>query len=87
MVRNGLISCIAMIVLFLGSTHFCMAGPFANADAPKTDIDEIVWETFGNPTYLDPHVNYESFGSWIFDNVYETLFTYPWDSSGVASDE
>ncbi|MFW9888465.1 MAG: ABC transporter substrate-binding protein, partial [Candidatus Thorarchaeota archaeon] len=31
--------------------------------------------------------NYESFGSWIFDNVYETLFTYPWDSSDATPDE
>ena len=43
--------------------------------------NEIVWETVGSPDSLDPHVNYESFGDWIFHYVYETLYTYPWDSA------
>ena len=41
----------------------------------------FIWETIGNPDYLDPHIDYESFGNWISYNVYETLYTYPWDSS------
>jgi len=41
----------------------------------------LIWETIGNPDYLDPHVDYENFGSWIINNVYETLYTYPWDSA------
>ncbi len=45
--------------------------------------NEIIWETIGNPDSLDPHVNYESFGDWVFYNVYETLYTYPWDSSST----
>jgi peptide/nickel transport system substrate-binding protein len=43
----------------------------------QTRSDEIIWETVGSPEFLDPHVNYESFGDWIFYNVYETLYTYP----------
>lgn len=43
--------------------------------------DKIIWETVGFPEFLDPHVNYESFGNWIFYNVYETLYTYPWGST------
>ncbi|MFX1369431.1 MAG: ABC transporter substrate-binding protein, partial [Promethearchaeota archaeon] len=43
--------------------------------------DTIVWETISNPDFLDPHINYESFGNWVFYNVYETLYTYPWDSN------
>ena len=43
--------------------------------------DEVIWETVGSPEFLDPHVNYEGFGDWIFYNVYETLYTYPWDGS------
>ncbi|MFX1415856.1 MAG: ABC transporter substrate-binding protein [Promethearchaeota archaeon] len=43
--------------------------------------DTVVWETIGSPETMDPHVNYESFGSWILYNVYETLYTYPWDSA------
>ena len=51
-------------------------------DNHQLAADEVlIWETIGNPDYLDPHVNYESFGSWIAYNVYETLYTYPWDSS------
>jgi len=47
--------------------------------------DTLVWETTGNPDYLDPHVNYESYGDWIFYNTYETLYTYPWSSSDTSS--
>ena len=43
--------------------------------------DTLIWETIGNPDYLDPHMDYESFGNWISYNVYETLYTYPWDSA------
>jgi peptide/nickel transport system substrate-binding protein len=30
---------------------------------------------------MDPHVNYESFGSGLHFNIYETLYTYPWGSN------
>ena len=43
----------------------------------------LIWETIDNPDYLDPHVDYETFGSWISYNVYETLYTYPWDSASA----
>lgn len=81
MIRNGFLVCMTIAVLVLGSTLYSAASFFQTADAPQTVIDEIVWETTGNPDTLDPHVNYESHGSWIFDNVYETLFTYSWDSA------
>lgn len=48
---------------------------------PSTPTDTIVWETIGSPEYLDPHVDYDTFGAWVFFNVYETLFTYPWDTN------
>ena len=48
------------------------------ADAIPRD-DEIWWEIEGSPETLDPHVNYESLGDWVLYNVYETLYTYPWD--------
>ena len=51
----------------------------------RTRSDEIVWETVGSPEFLDPHVNYEGFGDWIFYNVYETLYTYPWDGPNSTS--
>jgi peptide/nickel transport system substrate-binding protein len=33
---------------------------------------------------MDPHKNYESAGSWIHYNIYETLFTYEWDSADTT---
>ncbi|MFW9837970.1 MAG: ABC transporter substrate-binding protein [Candidatus Thorarchaeota archaeon] len=36
------------------------------------------------PEYMDPHKNYESMGQWIHYNVYETLFTYPWDTADTT---
>ncbi len=44
-------------------------------------IDEIRWETVWDAYSLDPHKNYERFGNWISYNVYETLFTYSWDTT------
>ena len=53
-------------------------------DRSVAQADTIIWETIGNPEYLDPHTDYESFGSWISFNVYETLFTYPWDTADTT---
>jgi peptide/nickel transport system substrate-binding protein len=53
-------------------------------NSSETPANTIIWETIGNPAYLDPHTDYESFGSWISFNVYETLFTYPWMSADTT---
>ncbi len=50
---------------------------------PSTQENAMYWDTIGNPDYLDPHVNYESYGQWISYNVYETLYTYDWDSAST----
>ncbi|MGY5874906.1 MAG: ABC transporter substrate-binding protein [Candidatus Thorarchaeota archaeon] len=79
--HRGTIQVLALVTLLLSVS-------LAGADLTSTSSngvaiaqnDEIIWETIGNPEYLDPHVDYESFGEWIFYNVYETLFTYLWDS-------
>jgi peptide/nickel transport system substrate-binding protein len=57
-----------------------------SATAAQTAIDEIVWEVLADPDYLDPHINYESMGEWIFDNVYETLYTYSWTTDDGTPD-
>ncbi len=44
----------------------------------------IIWETNALPEYLDPHKNHESVGSHVAINVYETLYTYPWDSADTT---
>ncbi|MGY5873626.1 MAG: ABC transporter substrate-binding protein [Candidatus Thorarchaeota archaeon] len=51
----------------------------------STQLDTIVWESSGTPDYMDPHVNNEPNGNWIHNNIYETLFTYPWDSADANS--
>ena len=45
----------------------------------------FIWETISNPCYLDPHISYCSYDAWLFYNIYETLFTYPWDSADTES--
>ncbi|MGD9397530.1 MAG: ABC transporter substrate-binding protein, partial [Candidatus Thorarchaeota archaeon] len=72
-----------MITIIIAST---LVGSYPTSDATLDSLvwgqvrnDEIVWETIGSPEFLDPHVNYEGFGDWIFYNVYETLYTYPWE--------
>jgi peptide/nickel transport system substrate-binding protein len=49
----------------------------------STTENTLVWETAHNPQYMDPHVDYESFGSWISYNVYETLYTYTWNTANA----
>ncbi|MHA2025155.1 MAG: ABC transporter substrate-binding protein [Candidatus Thorarchaeota archaeon] len=83
---NRIVS-ITLILLLLG----LMSGqtPSSNAlveDNPMDDlrINSILWETIGLPEYMDPHKNYESAGGWIHANIYETLFTYPWDTADTT---
>jgi len=78
MQRNQLIAVVVVIVILGSAGAFFLLQP-----APPTN-QSIVWETIGNPEYLDPHTDYETFGSWISYNVYETLYTYPWDSADTS---
>jgi len=64
-----------VIVVIVGA-----AGVYLLMTPPAPTGQTLVWETIGNPDYMDPHNNYESFGSWVHYNIYETLFTYEWDS-------
>jgi peptide/nickel transport system substrate-binding protein len=68
-----------VVVVIVGS-----AGAFILLTPTAPSNQTIVWETIGNPEYLDPHVDYETFGSWISFNVYETLYTYDWDNGDTA---
>ncbi len=74
MERNQLLAIVVVVVIVGAAGAYILLQP-----TPPTE-QTIVWETIGNPNYMDPHVNYESFGSWIHYNVYETLYTYEWDS-------
>lgn len=46
-------------------------------------VNTLVIETIGNPDSMDPHVNYERFGSNLHFNIYETLYTFPWGSNNT----
>ncbi len=74
MQKNQILAIVVVVVIVGAAGIYIMMTP------PAPSGQTLVWETIGNPKYMDPHSNYESFGSWIHYNVYETLFTYEWDS-------
>jgi peptide/nickel transport system substrate-binding protein len=74
MERNQIIAIVVIIVVVGGAGVFFFMQP-----APPTG-QTLVYETYGNPDYMDPHNNYESFGSMVHYNIYETLYTYEWDT-------
>ena len=75
MQRNQLIA-IVLIVVIVGSV-----GAYLLLAPPAVTGNSYVHETIGNPDFMDPHVNYETFGSWMHYNIYETLYTYEWDTA------
>ncbi|OLS31095.1 MAG: putative D,D-dipeptide-binding periplasmic protein DdpA precursor [Candidatus Thorarchaeota archaeon AB_25] len=78
MERNQLIA-VVVIVVVVGA-----AGAYLLLQPPAVQLAEdqtIIFETIALPEYLDPHKDYESAGSHVSLNVYETLFTYPWDTA------
>jgi peptide/nickel transport system substrate-binding protein len=83
----SLVLCASMLLLFMVPLFATPTreGYTANAiyERRAAQADTLIWETIGNPQYMDPHVNYESFGSWVHFNIYETLYTYPWDSAST----
>ncbi|MFW9837418.1 MAG: ABC transporter substrate-binding protein, partial [Candidatus Thorarchaeota archaeon] len=81
MERNQLIA-VVVIVVVVGA-----AGAYLLMQPPAIVLAEdqtILWETIALPEYMDPHKNYESAGSWVHYNIYETLFTYPWDTADTT---
>jgi len=48
--------------------------------------DVLVWEDIGGFYTLDPHVSGDSRCWWIFYNIYETLYTYPFNESSTLPD-
>lgn len=66
-----------IVILFIPWGAFIGWGP------QQVPEDQFIVETIGTPYSLDPHVNYESFGSGLHFNIYETLYTYPWGSNNT----
>jgi len=80
--RNQLLAIVVIVVVVAGA-----GVAFVFMQQPSRPPENtLIWETIGNPDYMDPHVNYESFGSWVQYNIYETLYTYPWDSDVTDPD-
>jgi peptide/nickel transport system substrate-binding protein len=75
--RNQLIAIVVIIVVVAGAGVALYY--FSLPTRPPEDT--LIWETIGNPDYLDPHIDYESFGSYITQQVYEYLYFYPFGSS------
>jgi len=75
--RNQLLAIVVIVVVIAGAgvAFIFMQQP------TRPPENTLIMETIGNPDYMDPHVNYESFGSWVQYNIYETLYTYPWNSA------
>ena len=59
----------------------------SDATSLSTSNSSILWEITDQPDYMDPHKNYEYYGSWVQYNIYETLFTYSWDSQNTNPTE
>jgi peptide/nickel transport system substrate-binding protein len=84
MERNQLIA-VVVIVVVIGS-----AGAYLLLQPPAVVLAEdqsVLFETIGLPQYLDPHKDYESAGTDVTFNVYETLFTYPYGSADTSPTE
>ena len=81
--KRPLVCAILISILFTSVAVNAPSPPNMQSDSanPAALENTLTWESIGTPDGLDPHVNWESFGAWIFRNVYETLFTCPFDSN------
>ncbi|MHA3962912.1 MAG: ABC transporter substrate-binding protein [Candidatus Thorarchaeota archaeon SMTZ1-45] len=70
--RNQTIAIVVIIIIVAGAGVFLLMPP------PPPTGQTLVYETYGNPDYMDPHNNYESFGSMVHFNIYETLYAFEW---------
>lgn len=76
-IRNVLI--LLFIIGFLGSSYVILY-----ISTPTRAPENIfIWETIGNPDSMDPAIDNEDLGNWILSNIYETLYTYPFNSSAT----
>ncbi|MHA2003093.1 MAG: ABC transporter substrate-binding protein [Candidatus Thorarchaeota archaeon] len=79
MERNQMYAIIVIVIVVAGA-----GVAFVFLQQPtQTPENQFVMETIGNPDSMDPHVNYESFGSGLHFNIYETLYTYAWGSDNT----
>ena len=69
--RNQLIAIVVIVVVVAGAGvgFLLLSGPSRPLEST------FVYETIGNPQFMDPHVDYENYGGFVFYNVYETLYS------------
>ncbi|MDH4213783.1 MAG: ABC transporter substrate-binding protein [Candidatus Thorarchaeota archaeon] len=81
MERNQLIAIVVIIVVVAGAgvAFLLMTGPSRPLE------DTFVFETIGNPQFMDPHADYENYGGFVFYNVYETLYSPPFGSESTQT--
>lgn len=81
--RNQLIAIVVIIVVVAGAgvAFIFMTGPTRPLE------DTFVYETIGNPEFMDPHADYENYGGFVFYNVYETLYSPPFGSASTATED
>jgi peptide/nickel transport system substrate-binding protein len=75
--RNQLIAIVVIVVVIAGAG---VAFIFLSQPTRPPE-DTLIYETLDNPQHMDPHVNYESYGSWVHEQIYETLYYYPWGTA------
>ena len=83
MERNQLIAIVVIVIVVAGAgvAFIFMSGP------SRPTEDTFVFETIGNPQFLDPHADYENYGGYVFYNVYETLYSPPFGSDSTATED
>ena len=80
MERNQLIAVVIIVVVIGAAGVYILLPPPVQLAEDQTIVNEVI----GLPQFLDPHKDYESAGSDVNFNVYETLFTYPWDTADTT---
>ncbi|MFX1484098.1 MAG: ABC transporter substrate-binding protein [Promethearchaeota archaeon] len=80
MERNQLLAIVVIVVVIAGAG---VAFVFLSQPTRPPE-NTLIQETIGNPDYMDPHVDYETAGGLPLYNIYETLYTYPWDSADTS---
>ncbi|NHJ12048.1 MAG: hypothetical protein EAX95_00120 [Candidatus Thorarchaeota archaeon] len=76
--------CFVAMLVFLLVFSFGCGFTIIDVYTPSSPPEDIfVWEATGNPDSMDPAVDNENFGNWVLSNIYETLYTYPFNSSST----
>ncbi|MFW9804330.1 MAG: ABC transporter substrate-binding protein [Candidatus Thorarchaeota archaeon] len=77
MERNQMTAMVMVVIVIMGVG----LGYVLMTQPTRPPIDEYVYETVGNPVSMDPHVNYESLGVFVQEQVYETLYYYSFSAN------